>query len=291
MKLKADWHACDLYCYDDDFTFRLVSVHDHVVNLQVESWPHLLIVGDSTLEQGPAAIGLAYDDFSLFKSIFTEEIHGKFSRNCLEISSKNQICSLFWRDGRAISFAPQRYASLESCAVKRAVTEYRKLILKKPLPTAAAVLFDLPGGDRYFRQNIKISYPEMVDAIIQKRKHDLLRHCRNLAGMGKGLTPTGDDLIHGALLAFHYFIYDDIFLKQLEDDFRAVYRSNTNIFGAHMLEMGLSGLTPSAVIAFLRSIAEGSPDPLIFRRLVEIGSCTGPDIAIALLYFAGKIYV
>ena len=291
MKLKADWHACDLYCYDDDFTFRLVSVHDHVVNLQVESWPHLLIVGDLTLEQGPAAIGMAYDDFSLFKSIVTEEIYGTFSQKCLEIRNQNKVCSLSWRDGRAISFAPQRYNNLESCAVKRAVTEYRKLILKKPLPTAAAVLFDLPGGDSYFRQNIINFYPELVDAILQKRKHDLLQHCRKLAGMGKGLTPTGDDLIHGALLAFHYFIYDDIFLKQLADNFRAVYRNNTNLFGAHMLELGLAGLTPLIVIAFLNSIAEGSPDPLIYKRLIEIGSCTGHDIAIALLYFAEKIYV
>ncbi len=286
--IEAIWHATDLQDYTDSSSFILVSVHDHAINLQVASWKHLLIIADPFLEKGPATICLKSDDFALFRAHLAEISGGSFNPGQLELKSRNMTLRLDWRECRPVSFTPIHYENFDRKSTDNALLEYRSLLSKKPIPTAAAVLLGLPGGEAFFRQQINKYIPVLIKAILIGNWQEFLVNCRNIIGMGRGLTPTGDDLIHGALVAFHYFAYSAKFTRQVGNELSKL-TAGTNIFGRHMLELGMKGLTPLAMIYFLETIVEGRPSSETLERVVAIGSCSGYDLVISAIYFARAV--
>ncbi len=285
--IQAIWHADDLECYENKYYFQAVSFHDHSINLKVDAWKHLLIIADPFLEQGPAMICLSTDDFALLKNNRTGSIRGSFNPDYLEFKTGDQVIGLKWRESKPVSFASKRHENTNTAVLRSAVFSYKRIICKELLPSPAAVLFNLPGGDNYFRREINRYFPLLVDALLLGREQEFLTVSRKLIGLGQGLTPTGDDLIHGALAACSSFAYSDAFNEPLHNKFSRL-TAKTNIFGRHMLELGIQGLTPLAVKSFIDSIAEGRPSDKILNRVTAIGSSSGYEIAIAILCFAEK---
>jgi hypothetical protein len=285
--IEAVWHADDLKRYDNEYYFQTLSFHDHVINLRVASWKHLLIIADPFLEQGPAMICLSSTDFELLKQYRLGVIRGSLKQDYLELKTGDQVIRLKWRDSKPVSFASKRYENINNVSLRSAVFSYKNIICKELPPSPAAVLFNLPGGDNYFRREIKRYFPLLVDALLLGREQEFLNVSRKLIGLGKGLTPTGDDLIHGALAACSSFANSDAFKESLHDKFSRL-TAKTNTFGRHMLEMGILGLTPRAVNIFIDSIVKGRPSVDVLSGVAAIGSSSGYEIVMAILYSADK---
>ena len=285
--IQAVWHADDLKRYENEYNFQILSFHDHVINLRVASWRHLLIIADPFLEQGPAMVCLSNSDFALLKQCRPGIVRGSFNRDYLELWTENQVIKVRWRESKPASFLSKRYENTNTSTLRSAVFSYKSIICKELPPSPAAVLFNLPGGDNYFRREINRYFPLLVDALLLGREQEFLTVSRKLIGLGQGLTPTGDDLIHGALVACHSFNYSETF-KEYPGAELSRLAAKTNYFGRHMLEMGILGLTPRAVKMFIDSIAEGRPSDKILNRVTAIGSSSGYEIAIAILCFAEK---
>lgn len=286
--IKADWFADDLRLYRDQYSLNLLSVHKHVINFQVDRWPHLLMIADPALERGPATVGLARRDFILLSGKVNEIGSRWFGPSTIELISNGKILSVHWREGSAVSFAPIRLTGFDLQLLKSTATAYRDMLAKYATPSASAVLLGFQGGDEYFRHEISGTFPHLIDSLIAAREQDFIVSCRKLTGMGRGFSPTGDDLIYSALIAFNYFSYKQDFAEKIPACLFEV-ADLTNVMGRHMLEIGLRGLAPEALQALIMSITANNPDHLILNRVLKIGSYTGYDLAAALLYYILRI--
>jgi hypothetical protein len=286
--ISATWHAADLEEHEGCSELTLLSIHDHVINFQVTAWHNLLMVAGPDLEKGPSVIGLSESDFKLFSRQVKNEPDGFFGTSVLLTGPAERSIRLNWRSGRSCSFTAPRVLEHDLNKMRLAVGIYRALLKQSGINTESAVLLQLAGGDQYFRQKIRDIFPVLVDSLLEKDKSKFIDCCRNLIGMGRGSSPTGDDLIHGALAACHSFAAETAFLDEIAEEFHEAAQK-TNRMGRHMLETGRKGLTPEIVRLFICSVAEGSPDRLILQRLLKIGSGTGADLAFAILCYIRKV--
>ncbi|MFO8192349.1 MAG: DUF2877 domain-containing protein [Bacillota bacterium] len=285
--IKAIWHACDLYDYVQNHNLEIVTIHDHVVNLSAASWKNMLIIGDSVPAKGPASIGLSERDFISVKKILADGAKGKFSKRHIIFKNNGESLSISWREGTPLSFAPERLRYINCEIVLKAVNAYMKMLAEEEIPCEAAVLAGQGDADNLFRKKMRECLPPLVDSLARGDEKIFLSNCRNLVGMGRGLTPDGDDLIHGALVAFHYFNYERDFIERIEKEFLQIALS-TNLMGHHMLLMALGGFTPQPVRNFILSISRGKPEQKIMKAVTSIGFSTGYNIVLAILLFIKK---
>ena len=282
--LCSPWYAADLERYNNEYKVNLLSVHKEIINFRVESWTHLLMVAKSGFERGPCTIGL---DLELLvdlheKAESAAEI--RFNNHALTFYAGDSRYSINWREGERLSFAPFKIVNLEHNKALSAIKHYSYALEKIDLNTPSAVLLGMTGGAEYFREATNNFYPEIIKSLILKNEQEFMNACRKIIGMGHGSSPSGDDLICGALLAFHHFIADQLFIDNISAELKAE-AGKTSLMGGHMLEIGRSGLTPEVFKALLTSIGKGSFEPELLARVIQIGSSTGIDLMIALITF------
>ncbi len=296
INLEATWAAVDLDEHTRPAKVKLLSVHDNVVNLQVDGWKHLLFVAGPDLEAGPAAVSLPEPDFAYFKNCIVKTECGRYQCGVLSVtamtgeSSTCQGLELKWRKSSRKSFAPLFIREPNRLNAKKALHDYRRLLAEIEPSGAAGVLLGLPGSEDYFRQYIAENFPPLVEALLQNNRHEFNRYAGNIIGLGRGLTPTGDDLLHGLLITYCYMVNQNGPGKTVKYDLD-VLAENTNLFGRHMIETGSRGLTPEVFKIFLKTIAEGKADHSLISRIGAIGSSSGYDIAIAILVSLNKVFV
>jgi hypothetical protein len=288
LDFLAIWYAADLDHYSGDSGFNLVSINKKVFCLQVQAWKHLLIIAESSLESGPATIALANDDFLKLKACLNKNSRGLYKKGSLLIKNENEVLRLSWRKSITKAFSPAHFIHTDKLLIRSTLDTYRAILAEMELSSSATVLLEMKGGEDYFRQQIAHNYPLLVESLLSHNKEAFIKYSRRLVGMGRGLTPTGDDLLHGALVTFHYFINDTGFMESVKNEFaEAVFR--TNIFGRHALEIAIRGLTPEVFSSFLRTIDRGKADRELLNRIISFGSSSGLDIVIAMVFFLKKI--
>jgi hypothetical protein len=282
--LEAAWYALDLNRYTDPASFRVLSAHRQVVNLQVEGWPHLLIIAGPRLERGPAAAGLNGPDFMALRRYLRPGAVGRFEPGLLRFNAPGQAPALAWRGRPALSFAPPEQLDGDPAQIRAALQSYLQWLPRAGVDSASSVLFDLPGGEPYFREAMRDALPPLIYALLAKNQQDFTKFCRSLIGLGRGATPAGDDLVYGALIAgrWHAILRREVWQ---EPRFPEGFAGKTTILGRHMLEMGRRGLAAEPVSEFMFSLLQNSPSFALLQRIARIGSSSGYDIAAAVLYF------
>jgi len=287
VKFEAAWFATDLLSCKQESRMHLLSIHDHVLNFQVNSWPHLLMIGSPSLGRGPASLGLAEKEFQKLRDNAFKTQTGWFDSTEIIVNGMNSIFQIKWRRGEKISLAPFKITDLDLKLALTSVNAYRSMLIINGVPTPSAVLLDLPGGEIYFRRILKRVFPRLVDSLINRNRAAFLNSCAEICGMGRGASPTGDDLIHGALAAFNYIVYDRQFNESVAEEMAQIAKGTT-MMGRHMLETGRKGLTSEALRQFILSLARGETDLTALFRVLKTGSQTGYDLATAVLYFTLK---
>ena len=281
---SSTWYAADLERYDNEYKANLLSSHKGIINLQVENWPHLLMVAKSGFERGPCTIGLEHEYFFELQKIAEHADEISFNGEALTFCFGNSWYSINWREGERLSFAPYKIVDLDHNKALSAINKYSNALEKIDLITSSAVLLGMNGGADYFRLEIKKYFPVIIKSLLLKNEQEFINACRKLIGMGHGSSPNGDDLVCGALLAYHHFIADQLFIDNISAELKDA-AEKTNLMGGHMLEIGRSGLAPDVFKALLTSISRGSFEPELLKRTMQVGSSTGIDLMIALITF------
>jgi hypothetical protein len=285
IRCNAQWADDSLKKgYDHAAPFRLVSIHKHVANIAVEGWPHLLMFVDSTLPRGPASVGLSTDDFSQFLSFTQGYPEGRYSPGQARLIGQKQEFVIDWSHAALYSFRPPRFTPADGNKIAAASSLYRKWLLELGAKaSASSVLFDIEGEDDYFRREIQTYFPALVQALLSGNTRDFIACSANLIGLGRGSTPTGDDMLYGAMMGWQYLRSAQgmpLGRPALTED----VLSKTTFLGRHMLEMGRLGLAPEPVQAFLLSVCTGRPDYAILQEVCQMGATTGVDICIGALF-------
>jgi hypothetical protein len=241
------------------------------------------MVADDELEKGPATIGVGKSAFNYLRTMLKPITTGYYEAGFVVININNEESETIINrcNGKNISFAPVINNSHDNKQVLAATDFYLSLLKRINLPTPSAVLLDQPGGEEYFRILIAKSFPGIITALIRQDKQELIKYCRTISGMGHGLTPTGDDLIHGVFVVYSSVIAGTksgigFSLREIE------LSASTGYFGKHMLEIGKLGLSSEAVCSYLAAIGNGVCEKAFLERLLKIGSNTGFDLAIAI---------
>lgn len=246
------------------------------------------MIAGPELEKGPCTVGLNNSEFIKLKKAVALTGCGWFDPFSIALSFSEGRYLINWREGKKYCFAPVRINDLDYARLAENAGSCRRILQDINIPTASAVLLGLPGGDDYFRDKILSSFPPLVEALLTGLEQEFVASCRKIIGMGRGSTPTGDDLVHGALVAYHCFNYDLLFLDKIFAGFNKA-AAKTNPMGRHMLETGRMGLTPEVFQKFILALACSRAEPASLQRMQNIGSSTGYDLMIGLLYFVSQM--
>ncbi len=155
-------------------------------------------------------------------------------------------------------------------------------------------IFDLPA-----RPTVPITLqPTIVNVVLLKQLllqpplSASLPQIKDLMGLGRGLTPSGDDFINGLLLAFNRIPQREQYHEQLEELNRDVVEmafSKTTALSANLIEAAAHGSADQRLIAALDGLLTGTltPDEII-QTLDTYGSSSGVDAlaGISLLFQA-----
>ena len=146
--------------------------------------------------------------------------------------------------------------------------------------SAAAILLGLDGGEPYFREKFITNFPQFVAALIEGNEADLIHYSQNIL-LGRGSTPTGDDLVCGELAGRYHALWNG------QTNWRrpalAVNRSTvTTALSVHSLELGARGLAVAPVRNHLLSLFSEKWDRESLSRLLMMGSSTGYDLAVSM---------
>ncbi len=283
----STWYAADLERYNNEYKVNLLSVHKEIINLKVESWPHLLMVAKAEFERGPCTIGLDQESFAELQKVMESAAEVSFNSQALTVYRGPDVYAINWREGERLSFAPFKIVNLEHNKALSAIKQYSYALEKIELNTPSAVLLGMDGGAEYFRSEVKKYFPLIIKSLLQKNEQEFMNACRKLIGMGHGSSPNGDDLVCGALLAYHHFIADQLFIDNISAELKAE-AGKTSLMGRHMLEVGRTGLSPDFFQDLLISISRGSFQPELLARAMQVGSSTGIDLIAALLTFTSS---
>lgn len=186
------------------------------------------------------------------------------------------------RGGEGKSFTPVFYTLANVMEINSVLPYYSAILKDLRITSPSAVLLGLPGGEDFHRKAIADHFPVIIKALIAQNKQELIKYCRNICGMGHGLTPTGDDLIHAAFVVANLFgqkgrLFMDSLCPEVE-----TLSAQTGLFGRHMIEIGRQGLTPEPFLDYLGALGRGVKAPEIINDMIRIGSATGFDLAIGM---------
>lgn len=277
-------------------TLRVLSVHDHVVNFAAEAWPHLFMLCDSSVHRGPASVGLSRHQFHMLLDILDSPQSCRIDAGEVHIVGVHGSLSILL-SGPKISFYPPLPPGKGNMPCFADLEQALPCLQKLAQGRLCSVLFDnalaYHSGEQAegldFGTPIRAAFPQVLDALLDNDMAALDYWAGRMVGLGFGSTPTGDDLLHGALVAWHYL--QRLHAKSPVDIClpESLLKLTTSL-GAHMLVIGGRGLTPEPVGTYLYELCSkrySNPTPSAegvssqtLGDLAGIGSDTGINIAV-----------
>ncbi len=121
----------------------------------------------------------------------------------------------------------------------------------------------------------------IIDAVDNKNLTDLVAQLISFLGEGSGLTPSGDDLVVGFLLAMNRWnphAWQPELLETLNSRMSTTAIQKTTTLSANMIELAVSGDADERLIVSLDSIFTGEKTPAETAELLRsFGSSSGID--------------
>ena len=108
----------------------------------------------------------------------------------------------------------------------------------------------------------------------------------SLAGLGHGLTPSGDDVLAGALLMLHALGRAEQ-AATLADAIRRIAPARTSPLSFALLEPALDGEPNAAVHRAITALLTRAPPAAVIELLHDLGATSGFDILAGILIAAG----
>jgi hypothetical protein len=124
-----------------------------------------------------------------------------------------------------------------------------------------------------FRNLMRVTHPPDLT--------DLLPALESVLGLGAGLTPSGDDLIIGLLLAYNRWkdaLNPLLDISKLNETVRRMAFQKTTLISAHLIACAADGMADERLITALDGIMTGVPEgPACADALLNWGSTSGYD--------------
>ncbi|EHJ47153.1 Protein of unknown function DUF2877 [Solidesulfovibrio carbinoliphilus subsp. oakridgensis] len=176
-------------------------------------------------------------------------------------------------------------ASRQAAAVLPDKGGFHTLFLQRPRPAPSDVACRLPGAFADLGGRL---YLRIAEALRQRRLEDLGQAARAMAGLGIGLTPSGDDFLAGMLAAsrFHGLSLGRPVLSQVTLTTLALdCAARTTAFSGFLLRCAAEGQVAGPVGDWLEAVHAGDADraAIAVGALACIGHASGLDTLMGLI--------
>lgn len=162
-----------------------------------------------------------------------------------------------------------------------ALDKTAKMLLEKKDTGFCRILADEEPSDPYAKK-AKTLAREMLLALTKNDTDGLCRSAGRLIGLGGGLTPSGDDVICGALYALRYCESTRAEAALLADAVQKA-KNNTNIISRRYLESAANGEYFGLVADLINAMCGDGDIESALDALLTVGSSSGGDIAAGIL--------
>lgn len=131
-------------------------------------------------------------------------------------------------------------------------------------------------------QFFQIHFRRIKEAIKEKSEHVLVKELYSIVGLGRGLTPSGDDFIAGMLFIFSIFQKTDIMQYW---DLVCFCKTKTNRISYEEIVQAYHGKSRRSQMQFLSAILQGDQTMIknSVHGILRYGSTSGTDIMIGML--------
>ena len=275
--LQATWAARDLVDRGGPVRLRVVSRHNHVINLQADEWKHMVMLADPEVYKGPASAGLDMLDFRALQSCVKPGDAACFREGEIEFYGSFGI-RVSLNAAERVSFSVPPNVKYDAAAIGAASVRDSMAELAAP-HLCSCLLKDGGFPADPFAETLTREFPRLLRSLADGTQNEFIDAASAIVGLGYGSTPTGDDLIHGALVALHYLkriTHKNLTIPSLPRSICA----KTTLLGAHMLETGILGLTSEPVRNFALNLLAGNPIEPTFADLRRMGSDSGCTSAV-----------
>ncbi len=156
-----------------------------------------------------------------------------------------------------------------------------EMLLDKKDTGFCRILAEAEPSDPYAKRAKRL-VSELFEALGKGDGDKLANTVSSLVGLGGGLTPSGDDLICGALYALFYCEAAEKYASELA---KAVIKAqkNTNIISRRYLESAAKGEYFGLVADLIRALCGDGDIEKTLDALLTVGSSSGGDISTGIL--------
>lgn len=144
-------------------------------------------------------------------------------------------------------------------------------ILDKQIQQLTRLLADQPCGITLHLQ--------MAEAVARADAATAIAAAAHLVGLGPGLTPSGDDVLAGAIAALRLLGADENFTDSLAEGVVSIARDRTTGLAATLLASAARGDVCAEVADVMRGLTDEQPLRPAVARLLRVGHTSGTDLA------------
>lgn len=272
-QISAIWACSELQGRGNRW-IKIDSVYDKAINLRVEGWTHLLSLASPQLYRGPFSVGLSLPDYAWVQKFLRGFEGGQLSQTNVILQAGTASLMINWGKSQLINLNVPIASKGQIPASAHLLKEFAKLLACEPF-SPSTVLLGLGNAD-IMESPIGKIFPGLLEDLLDENWGGFFAKAQQVVGIGHGLTPTSDDLLHGALIA----------LKGAKGCFLPPFPPEilmrTTALGGHMLETGRLGLTPEPIKNLLNELIVGSISSETWARVLEIGYTSGKDVSVGI---------
>ncbi len=293
IDFRPIWHSQEIYDLKElwQSELSLLSIHNQVINFYIPDIKEILAITSPCLYRGPFAIGLEQKAFNSIKTLIE---HNKLTRTTFQ----DNHLHLHFRDHTIINTELDKTRSTpfsinsliynelsnDNCTsnMPNSLNRLTKFLLSNNHGDSITVLNN--DNFNYFQKQIGTYFPIFVNKMFHNEfDHKFMNSRNQLVGLGRGSTPTGDDMIHGSLLGVH--VINCLTKNKIKiPSISTVDDNQTTKLSYHMLRIGEYGVTPEPVLSIIHSLVnDKSVSQRQLGNLRNIGSHTGLDIITGLI--------
>ncbi len=307
----------------------LLTLHDRVINFTRKKHGEVLSVAHPFIYKGPSTVGVSSYAFKQVTNALKSGAlkSGILSGNQLTLAYKN-IPPQYFSLHHALSLSFHVESAINPNIKDKKINAqidyiYQRLELtreklKRSCDIDSRIVFasnisnsdstspnqHAPGAG-FFQSQFKKHFPRLVIKLLEnKNNNNLDSDWRNqadqLIGLGRGTTPSGDDMIHGCFIALNWLKQLELYaaeVPQFSEKLLRHYQQKTTKMGVHMLSTGTQGQTPEPVLDYIKLLTSNNnfevPSNIDsistpFERVSQMGHSTGLDILTGFTYTALK---
>jgi hypothetical protein len=201
--------------------------------------------------------------------------------------------------GRALRWVPPGrpgvWLSLEARRIQQASIGEHLLAGKGPAEADASLLMLLDLPVQTGETSDPMITPQAVNVLreawMNRDLDHILKALEWFLGRGPGLTPAGDDLIAGFLLALHRWgdiLCPSLELAELRHSLLPLVYGKTSTLAANLIECASTGQADERLVAALDGLVTGKPDAAeCAEALQDYGSSSGRDAFLGMVIASG----